>query len=83
MRENRGPEARIAEGVRDLTRIAGRLPELVADMETIAGTARRGIRIDPETMAALRHLNNEDRRSLNWHIWLAAALLALVLLILR
>jgi len=83
MRENRGPEARIAEGVRDLARIAGRLPELVADMETIAGAARRGFRIDPDTMAALRHLNNEDRRSLNWHIWLAAALVALVLLILR
>ena len=83
MRENRGPEARIAEGVRDLARIAGRLPEFVADMETIAGAARRGFRIDPETMATLRHLNNEDRRSLNWHIWLAAALAVLVLLILR
>ena len=83
MRENRGPEARIAEGVRDLARIAGRLPELVADMETIAGTARRGIRIDPETMAALSRLNNEDRRSINWHIWLAAAVVAVVLLLLR
>lgn len=83
MRENRGPEARIAEGIRELTRIAGRLPELVADMETIAATARRGIRIDPETMAALSRLNNEDRRSINWHIWLAAAVVAVVLLLLR
>jgi ubiquinone biosynthesis protein len=83
MRENRGPEARIAEGVRDLARIAGRLPELVADLETIATNARRGVRMDPETMAALSRLNSEDRRSLNWHIWLAAALVAVVLLLLR
>ncbi|HEY8014579.1 MAG TPA: 2-polyprenylphenol 6-hydroxylase, partial [Dongiaceae bacterium] len=36
MRENRGPEARIAEGTRELVRIAGRLPELIADVEAAA-----------------------------------------------
>src|SRR5262249_56334145 len=33
MRENRGPEARLADGARDLARIAGRLPALVSDMQ--------------------------------------------------
>jgi ubiquinone biosynthesis protein len=83
MRENRGPEARIAETARDLARIAGRLPELVADMEAVAATARHGLRFDVQTMAQLSRMNTEDRRSLTWHIWVAAALVALVLLLAR
>ena len=83
MRENRGPEARIAEGTRELVRIAGRLPELIADVEAAASTARRGINLAPETMAALSEMNREDRRSITWHIWLAALFAALILLLAR
>ena len=83
MRENRGPEARIAEGTRELVRIAGRLPELIADVEAAASTARRGINLTPETMAALSEMNREDRRSITWHIWLAAIFAALILLLVR
>ena len=67
MRENRGPEARIAEGTRELVRIAGRLPELIADMEAAASTARRGIKLHPDTLAALSEMNRTDRRSITWH----------------
>ncbi len=84
MRENRGPEARIADGLRDLGRVAGRLPDLVVDLEAAAANmARRGVRLDPETMAALRTINNDDRRYFTRHIWIAAALIALIFLLSR
>ena len=82
MRENRGPEAQIADAARDLARMAGRLPELLADLETATATiARRGVGLDPDIMATIRRINSEDRRWFNWHVWVAAALLALVLLL--
>jgi ubiquinone biosynthesis protein len=82
MRENRGPEARLAQGVRDLAGIAGRLPEMAKDLEHAAARfAHGGVGLDAETLAALRRINDEDRRSLSWHVWLAAALIALVFLL--
>src|SRR5262249_17936038 len=82
MRENRGPEARLAQSVQDLAGIAQRLPTLVKDLEDSAARLARGdIGLDPETLAALRRINDDDRRWLSWHIWVAAALIALVFLL--
>jgi len=82
MRENRGPEARLAQSVQDLAGIAARLPTLVKDLEDSAARLARGdIGLDPETLAALRRINDDDRRWLSWHIWVAAALIALVFLL--
>jgi ubiquinone biosynthesis protein len=84
MRENRGPEARIADAARDLARIAQRLPDLVADLEAAAANiARKGVRLDPDSLAALRRMNGEDRRFVGWQIWLAGGLIAVLLLLLR
>ncbi|HXQ42696.1 MAG TPA: AarF/UbiB family protein, partial [Candidatus Udaeobacter sp.] len=78
MRENRGPEARIAEAVGDLARIAGRLPEFVANLEAAAGTlARGGVRLDSKALDALARRQNGRR---GWLVWAAIALLALALL---
>jgi ubiquinone biosynthesis protein len=82
MRENRGPEARLAQAAQDLAGITARLPDLVKDLEAAAARlARGGVGLDAETLAVLRQINDEDRRSLNWHIWVAAALIALVFLL--
>jgi ubiquinone biosynthesis protein len=84
MRQNRGPEARIADAARDLGRIAQRLPDLVADLEAAAANiARKGVRLDPDSLAALRRMNGGDRRFIGWQIWLAAGLVAILLLLLR
>ena len=78
MRENRGPEARIAEAAGDLARIAGRLPEFVANLEAAAGTlARGGVRLDSKALDALARRQNGRR---GWLVWAAIALLALALL---
>ncbi len=79
MRENRGPEARLVNGARDLARIAGRLPELVSDMEAASATiARGGVRLHPDTMSAITRQRGGNR---SWVLWLAILLLALALLL--
>ena len=77
MRENRGPEARIADAAGELARIAGRLPEFVANLEAAAGTlARGGVRLDSKALDALARRQNGSR---GWLVWAAIALLALAL----
>jgi ubiquinone biosynthesis protein len=77
MRENRGLEARLLDAAGDIARTLERLPALVRNLETAAaGLAAGGLRLDPETVAALG-----GGRGAAWTrlpLWIAAlALLAI------
>jgi len=81
MRDNRGPEARIGQATREIAGIAGRIPELVSDMEAAAATiARGGVKLHPDTLGAFAHANG---RSHGWLIWLAIGVLALAVILTR
>ncbi len=80
MRENRGPEARIRRAAQDLTSSLERLPGMLGKVEAAAETlSAKGLRLDPETLAALKQ--PDSGRS--WHfraLWLAVAVLGLGLI---
>jgi ubiquinone biosynthesis protein len=81
MRENRGPEARIAEATRTTIDIVGRIPNLVSDMEAAAATiARGGVKLHPDTLGAFTRANGRGR---GWLIWVAIGALALVVILTR
>jgi ubiquinone biosynthesis protein len=74
------PEARIAEAAKDLYGALSRLPRLVREMEETVGTlARGGIRLHPDSVAAL----TGARRS-RWPLWagIAAATAVIVAVLL-
>jgi ubiquinone biosynthesis protein len=77
MRENRGPEARVAQTVQELARLAGRLPDFIRDMEAATATiAHRGLRLDPDSLRAVQKASG-DR---TWLLWAAIAVLAVAVL---
>ena len=81
MRENRGPEARISQAAHDIVGIAGRIPDLVSEMEAAAATiARGGVKLHPDTLGAFVRANG---RGQGWLIWLAIGALALMLIFSR
>jgi ubiquinone biosynthesis protein len=81
MRQNRGPEARVEQAVRDIAGIAGRIPDLVGDMEAAAATiARGGVKLHPDTLSAFTKARGNGQ---GWLIWLAIGALALVVILTR
>ena len=79
MRENRGPEARMVEAIKNLRDTVDRLPRLIAAAE-IATTriAAGSIKLDPDTVRALRGGGAGYNRYIGW-VALALAAAALVI----
>ncbi len=72
MIENMGPEARMRDAAESLIDGLARLPRLIADMEdSLAQTARNGLRIDPASLESFAAAQRGRGRS--WPIWIAAA----------
>lgn len=79
MIENRGPEARVVEAASALAGIAGRLPQLLRDAETLsAQLAEGGLRLHPDTVRALAATElaqtRESLRPVWWAVGLATVL---------
>jgi ubiquinone biosynthesis protein len=80
MRENRGPEARMADVARSFGEAAERIPELARQAETvIAQLADGGLKLHPDTVRALA-AGRDGGRALKWPLWTAVVLLVLILL---
>ena len=74
--DNLGPEARIRDSVEDSLSAVQRLPRLVADAEaTLAAVARGGVKLHPDTIAALARARGGKGGSAL--LWAAIAALAL------
>jgi len=79
---NLGPEARIRDAVEDVVETVRRLPRVVERLEEGANMIAEGrLKLDPETVRALRGDNDGASRYTPW-VWvgLAAALLVVVAL---
>ena len=82
MIENRGPEAMIRDRLQGLADLATRLPDLARDAgDALEQLAQGGLRLDPETIAALAE-RRSGGKALLWPLWAAVALLFLILLVL-
>ncbi|MGH7110390.1 MAG: AarF/UbiB family protein, partial [Stellaceae bacterium] len=83
MRENRGPEARLRDGIETLFETAERLPRLVESLDTLVGTwAHEGVRLHAETL-----IKNAAHRARGLvfvliPIWAAAAALVAIAIVL-
>ena len=74
--DNLGPEARLRDSVEDSLALAQRLPRLVADAEaTLGAIARGGVKLHPDTVAALAQAGSGKGSSAL--LWAAIAALAL------
>ena len=78
MRQHMGPEARIHDAIVDVVHGLERLPALLATMEESVGAVTKGgLRLHPDSLAALARSQRSGRRA--WPIWAGAiAVLALI-----
>ncbi|MDE1149239.1 MAG: 2-polyprenylphenol 6-hydroxylase [Azospirillaceae bacterium] len=81
MRENRGPEARLAEAVRSISNTAGKLPLLLRHADRLTDHLERGgLPIDPHSIDALAdRLNNGRGQGLLWAAIIALGVAVIVL----
>jgi ubiquinone biosynthesis protein len=81
MRANRGPEAMIGDAVRSAGEALQRLPTLAREIEIVIDQlARGGLRLHPESLAAVAGGRGRDR-ALLWLAWAATVLLAIAILV--
>ncbi|HEV2300162.1 MAG TPA: 2-polyprenylphenol 6-hydroxylase [Stellaceae bacterium] len=86
VRDNRGPEARLRQGVEDLAATLEAVPRLLRDLETLIGSwAREGVVLHAESIAALAAQRARHVAFLLVPLWVSAtALVAIALaLVLR
>jgi ubiquinone biosynthesis protein len=82
MVKNMGPEARLrdaAEGLGSLVKLARDLPELLRDTEVIAAQlAGGGLRLHPDSVAAVAQMQIKRTRHVRVALWLTAGALGLL-----
>ena len=82
MVRNMGPEARIrdaAEGIGNLVKLAQNLPELLRDTEVIAAQlAEGGLRLHPDSVAAVAAAQVKRTRHVRVALWLTAGALGIL-----
>ncbi len=82
MVRNMGPEARLrdaAEGIGHLVKLAQNLPELLRDTEAIAAQlAQGGMRLHPDSVAAIAAMQLKRTRHVRVALWLTAGALGLI-----
>ncbi|HYB57200.1 MAG TPA: 2-polyprenylphenol 6-hydroxylase, partial [Alphaproteobacteria bacterium] len=80
VRENRTPEAVLGEMAETVAEAAQGLPELARQTRSLLSElADGGLRLHPDTLAALA-ARGRGSRALLWPLWLAVALLFLILI---
>jgi ubiquinone biosynthesis protein len=80
MVENRGPEARLRDGIEGVGALIARLPDFARHAEAVAAQlADGGLRLHPDTVEALA-AGRGGGKALLWPLWGAVLLLFLILL---
>ncbi len=78
MRDNRGPEARLAQAMEEALHVAARFPSVMRNLDRVVDhLAEGGLKLDPEA------LNVINRTGSNWFLWLIIAVLVAGLLFTR
>jgi ubiquinone biosynthesis protein len=81
MRDNRGPEARLREGLEILADLAERVPRLIRSVETlVADLSREGIVLHAESLAAQAAHRARHLAIALLPVWVAAVALAVIAL---
>ena len=78
MRDNRGPEARVAQAAEEALFIVRRFPTVMRNMDRLLRhLAEGGLKLDPEALQVI------NRQGSNWWLWLIIAVLVAGLLFTR
>ena len=81
MRENRGPEARLQQGLETLADVIDRVPRLIRDLERLVGDwSREGVIMHAETLAAQAAKRARHLAILLVPVWLVTASLVAIAL---
>ena len=81
MIDNLGPEARIRDAAREMAEAAARLPRLMDNMDqAVSSFAKGGLKLDAETVRALR---GDGTRASVHYLWIAVIALALLFAFLK
>ncbi len=72
MREHRGPEARVLDEIEGAIHALRQLPDVVRGTQRTAELLEKGLRLDPETLAALA---GKRPTAPQWPLWVAIAAL--------
>jgi len=81
MRENRGPEARLQQGLETLAEVIDRVPRLIRDLESLVGDwSREGVIMHAETLAAQAAKRARHLAILLVPVWLVTASLVAIAL---
>ena len=81
MRENRGPEARLQQGLETLAEVIDRVPRLIRDLERLVGDwSREGVIMHAETLAAQAAKRARHLAILLVPVWLVTASLVAIAL---
>jgi ubiquinone biosynthesis protein len=78
MIENRGPQARAEQAVREMMHVAERLPAVMRNLDRLVShLAEGGLKLDPEALKVI------NRTGSSWWLWIIIAVLAAGLLFTR
>jgi ubiquinone biosynthesis protein len=78
MIENRGPQARAEQAVREMMHVAERLPAVMRNLDRLVShLAEGGLKLDPEALKVI------NRTGSNWWLWIIIAVLVAGLLFSR
>ncbi|MEI8393336.1 MAG: 2-polyprenylphenol 6-hydroxylase [Rhodospirillaceae bacterium] len=76
MREHRGPEAHVLDEAEAFFKALRQVPEAIRSTKRTVELLERGIRLDPDTVAALVQAGSRRYRTELWALWGAVAALA-------
>jgi len=82
MREHRGPEARLVEEATGVIQALRRLPQVVRGVDRLAAMlADGGVRLDPQTVAALTAPRPRTGLAQTWPLWVVIVVLSIALVL--
>jgi ubiquinone biosynthesis protein len=81
MRENRGPEARLRQGVELVAQAVAQLPRLIVGLDRVStDLAEGGLRVHPDSLRELSDALRRQRHA-EWPLWILLAILIAALLL--
>jgi ubiquinone biosynthesis protein len=81
MRLNRGPEARLRQGLETVAQAIAQLPRLIVGLDRVStDLAEGGLKLHPDSLRELTDALTRQRRAAEWPLWVLLAVMVAALL---
>ena len=82
MRVNRGPEARLRQGVESVAQAIAQLPRLIVGLDRVSSDlAEGGLKVHPDSLREVTDALRRQRSAAEWPLWILIAILLAALLL--